>query len=79
MRLPGRAWLEHEITVVQDYATVRQTAIFNPVGLSGLVYLYALCTFYRLIFTAMLKALARTAEAKRGHRLEQQFQETLVF
>jgi hypothetical protein len=36
--------------------------IFDPVGLSGLVYLYALYAFHRLIFTGMLRALTRAAE-----------------
>ena len=32
MKLPGRAWLEFEVTG-DDYAsTIRQTAIFDPVG-----------------------------------------------
>jgi hypothetical protein len=41
MKLPGRAWLEFEVTAVQDHSTIRQTAIFDPVGLFGLVYWYA--------------------------------------
>ena len=71
MKLPGRAWLEFEVTAVQDCSSVRQTAIFDPVGLFGLVYWYALYPFHRLIFAGMLKALARAAEKERGHRLEQ--------
>ncbi len=71
MKVPGRAWLEFEITAVQGHSTIRQTAIFDPVGLFGLVYWYALYPVHRLIFAGMLKALARAAEKERGHRLEQ--------
>lgn len=71
MKLPGRAWLEFEVTAAQDYSSVRQTAIFDPVGLFGLVYWHALYPFHRLIFAGMLKALARAAEKEREHRLEQ--------
>ena len=69
--LPGRAWLEFEITAVQGHSTIRQTAIFDPVGLFGLVYWYALYPLHQLVFAGMLKALAGAAEENRGHRLEQ--------
>ena len=62
MRLPGRAWLEFEVTPASDDSTIRQTAIFDPLGLFGLVYWYALYPLHRLIFTGMLEALARAAE-----------------
>ena len=71
MKLPGRAWLEFEVTGVQEHSTIRQTAIFDPVGLFGLLYWYVLYPFHRLIFAGMLKALARAAEKERGDRLEQ--------
>jgi hypothetical protein len=71
MKLPGRAWLEFEVTAVQGHSAIRQTAIFDPAGLVGLVYWYALYPFHRLIFAGMLKALARAAEKERGDRLEQ--------
>jgi hypothetical protein len=45
MKLPIRAWLACEVTAVQDYSTIWQTAIFDPEALSGLVYLYALQPF----------------------------------
>ncbi len=53
--------------------------ILDPMGLSGLVYFYVIRPFDRQIFAGMLKALARAAEKERGHRLEQSFQEALVF
>jgi hypothetical protein len=71
MKLPVRAWLEYEVALVQDDSTARQTAIFDPAGLPGLVYLYALCPFHRLIFAGMLRAFASAVEKERGHRVEQ--------
>jgi hypothetical protein len=38
MRLPGRAWLEFEVEPAAGGAIVHQTAVFEPVGLSGLIY-----------------------------------------
>ena len=41
MKLPGRAWLEFEVTAEHEYSTIRQTAVFDPLGLLGLIYWYA--------------------------------------
>jgi uncharacterized protein YbjT (DUF2867 family) len=61
MKLPGRAWLEFEVTG-DDYAsTIRQTAIFDPVGLFGRLYWYALYPFHQLIFGGMLRRIAVAA------------------
>ena len=64
MKLPGRAWLEFEVDGREDgeVATIRQTAIFDPVGLSGLAYWYALYPLHQFIFTGMLRNIARAAE-----------------
>ena len=35
MKLPGRAWLEFEVTPEEGGATIRQTAEFDPAGLAG--------------------------------------------
>ena len=39
MKAPGRAWLEFEVEEHAAGSTIRQTAIFDPVGLLGLIYL----------------------------------------
>jgi hypothetical protein len=62
MRLPGRAWLELEVSPEDDRSQIRQTAIFDPVGLSGLAYWYALYPLHQLVFTGMLRGIARAAE-----------------
>ncbi len=65
MKLPGRAWLEFEVTPAPQGSTIRQTAIFDPLGLLGLAYWYALYPMHRWVFSGMLTALARAATA--GH------------
>lgn len=61
MKLPGQAWLEFEVTGNGANATIRQTAIFDPVGLSGLAYWYALYPLHRFIFAGMLRGIAAVA------------------
>jgi uncharacterized protein YbjT (DUF2867 family) len=68
MRLPGRAWLQFEIEPDGAGSIVRQTAIFDPVGLFGLVYWYALYPFHRVIFAGMLREIARRARAEAAQR-----------
>ena len=38
MKVPGRAWLEFEVEGDSAKSTIRQTAIFDPLGLLGLAY-----------------------------------------
>ena len=61
MKLPGRAWLEFEVMPVAGGAVVHQTAVFEPVGLSGLLYWYALLPVHTLIFAGLLRAIGRRA------------------
>ncbi|MGD9899641.1 MAG: SDR family oxidoreductase [Calditrichaceae bacterium] len=61
MKLPGRAWLEFDVTNDGSAATIRQTAIFDPVGLPGRAYWYALYPLHQLVFTGMLKGIANAA------------------
>lgn len=68
MRLPGRAWLEFEVTPREDGpgSTIRQTASFDPVGLMGRLYWYGVYSFHGLVFRGMLRGIARAAERDRG-------------
>jgi uncharacterized protein YbjT (DUF2867 family) len=61
MKLPGRAWLEFEVSEDGNSSVIRQTAIFDPVGLFGLAYWYALYPFHRFVFAGMLAGIARAA------------------
>lgn len=63
MRLPGRAWLQFEVDADGTAAsTLRQTALFDPLGLGGLLYWYALWPVHQFVFGGMIRAIAATAE-----------------
>lgn len=66
MRLPGRAWLQFEVDEDAGGSTIRQTALFDPVGLGGLMYWYALWPAHQLIFEGMLHRIARAAVESAG-------------
>ena len=61
MKLPGRAWLEFEVTGDDSSATIRQTAIFDPLGLLGRAYWFALYPLHQLVFAGMLRGIAQAA------------------
>ena len=61
MRLPGRAWLDFEVAAEGSGATIGQTAIFDPVGLRGIVYWYGIYPLHQLVFAGMLRGIARAA------------------
>jgi hypothetical protein len=64
MKLPGRAWLEFEVQPEGNSARLRQTAMFDPLGLWGLAYWYGVWPLHQLVFAGMLRGLARVAERK---------------
>lgn len=63
MRLPGRAWLQFEVEEGETAArsVIRQTAIFEPRGLLGLLYWYGLYPLHSLVFRGMLHGITRAA------------------
>lgn len=77
MKVPGRAWLEFEVTPDGDQCTIRQTAIFDPVGLSGLAYWYVLYPLHQFVFNGMLRNICREAE-RHAHRGDSGSQGSLV-
>ena len=63
MKLPVRALLEFEVTPDgPSRSTIRQTAIFDPLGLFGLCYWYAIYPLHEAIFGGMLREIARASE-----------------
>jgi hypothetical protein len=67
MKVPGRAWLQFEVEPIgvqpnSQGSNIRQTAIFDPAGLGGLIYWYALYPVHRWVFAGMLRAIAVRAE-----------------
>jgi len=61
MKVPGRAWLEFEVTGDSTNSIIRQTAIFDPLGLFGLIYWYGLYPFHRWIYAGMLRRIAEAS------------------
>jgi uncharacterized protein YbjT (DUF2867 family) len=61
MILPGRAWLEFEVTEEGSTTQLRQTAIFDPVGLKGQLYWYSLYIPHEFVFNGMLRGIAQAA------------------
>jgi hypothetical protein len=61
MKVPGRAWLEFEVTGDARGSTIQQTAIFDPAGLQGLLYWYSFYLFHRFVFSGMLRGIGRAA------------------
>lgn len=62
MKLPGRAWLEFEVVPQGPKSLIKQTAIFAPRGLAGLLYWYGLYPVHRIIFAGLLRRIVRLAE-----------------
>ena len=57
MKLPGRAWLEFAVEDKGEISLIRQTAIFDPIGVAGLMYWYVLYPVHKLMFGKMLNAI----------------------
>jgi uncharacterized protein YbjT (DUF2867 family) len=63
MKLPGTAWLEFVANALPDGRTrLTQTAYFEPRGLFGFLYWYAVAPFHALIFGGMAAAIRCRAE-----------------
>ena len=67
-RMPGRGWLEFEVTPLDngEQSTIRQTATFDPRGVLGRAYWYAVLPLHGLMCRGMLRQIAERAE--RGDR-----------
>lgn len=61
MKLPGQAWLQFEVEPAEKGSWITQTAVFQPLGLGGLLYWYGLCPVHWVIFRRMLKEIAKRA------------------
>ena len=62
MKLPGRAWLEFEVMPQGAGSIVRQTALFDPVGLFGQIYWYGLYPVHRFVFSRMLRGIVAAGQ-----------------
>jgi len=64
MRVPGRAWLEFKSRPQPGGQTLlTQTAFFEPKGLLGLLYWYVLYPVHSLIFSGLIRQIARQARS----------------
>ncbi len=61
MKLPGRAWLEFEVQPDRDGVTIRQIAVFDPMGVLGLLYWYGIYPLHTRVFAGMLRGVAQAA------------------
>jgi uncharacterized protein YbjT (DUF2867 family) len=62
MKLPGEALLEFQIEPRgESKCVLRQTALFEPKGLFGLLYWYAVLPLHNVVFDGMLRGIRREA------------------
>lgn len=61
MKVPGRAWLEFNVEAKNGVSTIHQTATFDPLGLTGILYWYLLYPLHAYIFDGMLDEIAKRA------------------
>ncbi|HQZ40465.1 MAG TPA: SDR family oxidoreductase [Vicinamibacterales bacterium] len=63
MKLPGRGWLEFEVTPLDEgrRSLIRQSATFDPRGVLGRVYWYGIAPFHNVIFGGMLAGITSRA------------------
>jgi uncharacterized protein YbjT (DUF2867 family) len=62
MKFPASAWLQYEDAPVNHGSIIRQTAIFDPLGLLGLSYWYLLYPLHQLVFSGTLCGIKEAAE-----------------
>jgi uncharacterized protein YbjT (DUF2867 family) len=66
MKLPGRAWLEYEVTPDGEGSLIRQTAVFDPAGLGGRLYWYGIYPLHAMVFRGMISGIAAAAGRPTG-------------
>lgn len=59
MVMPGRGWLQYELTDDGDGTRVRQTAIFDAKGVLGRLYWYAIAPFHHFVFNGTLNGIEK--------------------
>jgi uncharacterized protein YbjT (DUF2867 family) len=71
MKVPGEALLDFQIEESgPSQCILRQAALFEPRGLWGLIYWYAVLPFHGPIFSGMLKRLATDALRQTGESVQ---------
>jgi uncharacterized protein YbjT (DUF2867 family) len=67
MILPGKAWLEFNLSEKDGKTIVSQDALFAPRGLGGQIYWYLVSPFHLFIFPTMLRNIVKAA--RKSHTL----------
>ncbi|MCP3978864.1 MAG: SDR family oxidoreductase [bacterium] len=62
MRMPGEAWLQFETIAENGGTRLIQRLLFEPIGLSGVVYWYAFHPMRRVFLGSLVHSLARGNE-----------------
>lgn len=62
MKLDGHAWLQFTVRPEGSGSRLEQTAFFEPHGLLGLIYWYAVLPFHWIVFPTLIRILKRRAE-----------------
>jgi uncharacterized protein YndB with AHSA1/START domain len=68
MKLSGQAWLQWETTPENGGTRLVQSALFAPKGLSGTLYWKALYPAHKIIFSGMVRRIAREASRPRPYQ-----------
>ena len=63
LKLPGRGWLEFRVDPLDGGARslIRQTATFDPKGITGRLYWYGVLPLHALVFRGLLRRIALRA------------------
>ena len=64
MKLPGRGWLEFELKEENNTVNLYVSSIFDPIGLFGRLYWYALYPLHFIVFSGMMNQIKKLAERK---------------
>jgi hypothetical protein len=59
MKLPGKAWLEFRVDRQFHWRRLSVTAYFDPRGLLGRGYWYAMVPFHRYIFANLIRQIEK--------------------
>jgi apolipoprotein D and lipocalin family protein len=63
LKLPGRGWLEFRVDPLDGgtRSLIRQTATFDPKGIAGRLYWYAVLPLHALVFRGLLRRIVQRA------------------
>ncbi|TVP75775.1 MAG: SDR family oxidoreductase [Gemmatimonadales bacterium] len=72
MKVPGKAWLQWEALPEEGGTRLVQKALFQPSGLPGILYWYAIFPIHAFIFSDLVDAVGRLAEEEEARMAEEE-------